>query len=179
MPTIPRAGTGTRQGRTKTGRLWTYVRDERPAGSGTPPSVWFAYSPDRKGIRPQTHLAGFQGTIHADGYAGFNRLFDGTRLEAGCWAHVRRKFYRYPSGAGQPLAATALDYIQALYRVEEQVQGKPPDERRQVRQAGRAGTGRAQAVASNDIGSVSRKSGTGKGHPLYAGSVAGIDPLQR
>ena len=123
------------RGRTKTGRLWTYVRDERPAGSDTPPSVWFAYSPDRKGIRPQTHLVGFQGTIHADGYTGFNRLFDGTRLEAGCWAHVRRKFYEIQQSQDSPLAATALDYIQALYRIEDQVRRKPPDERRQVRQA--------------------------------------------
>jgi len=126
------------KGRTKTGRLWTYVRDERPAGSNTPPSVWFAYSPDRKGIRPQAHLAGFRGTIHADGYAGFNRLFEGPRQEAGCWAHVRRKFYEIQQSQDSPLAATALDYIQALYRVEDQVRGKPPDERRQVRQA-RAG----------------------------------------
>jgi transposase len=127
------------KGRTKTGRLWTYVRDERPAGSETPPSVWFAYSPDRKGERTQAHLAPFRGTIHADGYAGFNRLFDdGTRLEAACWAHVRRKFYDIHESQGSPLAATALDYIQALYRIEEQVRGKPPDERLQARQA-RAG----------------------------------------
>lgn len=127
------------KGRTKTGRLWTYVRDERPAGSQIPPSVWFAYSPDRKGERTQAHLACFRGTIHADGYAGFNRLFDdGTRFEAACWAHVRRKFYDIHESQGSPLAATALDYIQALYRIEEQVRGRPPDERLQVRQA-RAG----------------------------------------
>jgi hypothetical protein len=125
-------------GRTRTGRFWTYVRDERPAGSDVPPAVWFAYSPDRQGIHPQSHLADFRGTIHADGYAGFNRLFDGTRQEAACWAHVRRKFYEIQQAQDSPLASTALDYIQALYRVEEQIRGKPPDERRQARRA-RAG----------------------------------------
>ncbi|MEE4146290.1 MAG: IS66 family transposase [Halieaceae bacterium] len=125
-------------GRTRTGRFWTYVRDERPAGSDAPPAVWFAYSPDRQGIHPQSHLADFRGTIHADGYAGFNRLFDGTRQEAACWAHVRRKFYEIQQAQDSPLASTALDYIQTLYRVEEQIRGKPPDDRRQARQA-RAG----------------------------------------
>lgn len=126
------------KGKTKTGRLWTYVRDERPAGSKTPPSVWFAYSPDRQGIRPQKHLARFRGTIHADGYAGFNRLFDHHRQEAGCWAHVRRKFYDIQQAQDSPLACQALNYIQALYQVEDLILGKPPDERRHVRQA-RAG----------------------------------------
>jgi transposase len=125
-------------GRTKTGRFWTYVRDERPMGSSTPPAVWFAYTPDRKGIHPQSHLADFEGTIHADGYAGFNRLFDGTRQEAACWAHVRRKFYEVQQAQDSPLAGIALDYIQALYQVEDPIRGKPPDERRQARQA-RAG----------------------------------------
>ncbi len=59
-------------GKTKTGRLWTYVRDGRPAGDTTPPAVWFAYSPDRRAQHPQTHLSAFQGALQADGYAGFN-----------------------------------------------------------------------------------------------------------
>src|SRR5690606_7893557 len=82
------------QGKTKTGRLWTYVRDERPAGSSTPPAVWFAYSPDRKGEHPRAHLRGFAGTLQADGYAGFAQLYaSGTIHEAACWAHARRKFF--------------------------------------------------------------------------------------
>ena len=78
------------KGRTKTGRLWTYVRDDRPAGSQTPPAVWFGYSPDRKGEHPVAHLKDFSGTLQADGYAGFNALYHSGRIqEAACWAHVR------------------------------------------------------------------------------------------
>jgi hypothetical protein len=127
------------RGRTKTGRLWTYVRDERPAGSDVAPAVWFAYSPDRQGKHPQHHLAHYEGILHADGYAGFNKLFEtGKRLESACWAHLRRKFYEIYAAQASPLAATALSYIQQLYRIEASIRGKPPDERRRVRQA-RAG----------------------------------------
>ena len=81
-------------GKTQTGRLWTYVRDDQPVGDTTPPAVWFAYSPDRKGIYPQTHLAKFKGVLQANAYAGFNALYeDGTIKEAACWAYARRKFH--------------------------------------------------------------------------------------
>src|SRR5579872_7522270 len=81
-------------GKTKTGRLWTYVRDDRPAGSNAASAVWFAYSPDRKGEHPAGHLQNYQGVLQADGYAGFNKLYETGRIvEAACWAHVRRKFY--------------------------------------------------------------------------------------
>lgn len=80
--------------KTKTGRLWTYVRDDRNAGSALAPAVWFAYNPDRKGIHPQTHLAGFSGVLQADAYVGFNELYrDGRITEAACWAHARRKIH--------------------------------------------------------------------------------------
>ncbi|SSL09070.1 IS66 family element, transposase [Klebsiella pneumoniae] len=73
--------------KTKTGRLWTYVRDDRNAGSELAPAVWFAYSQDRKGIHPQSHLAGFSGVLQADAYAGFNELYrNGQITEAACWA---------------------------------------------------------------------------------------------
>jgi len=124
------------KGRTKTGRLWTYVRDERPAKGEAAPSVWFAYSPDRKGEHPQRHLASYRGAIHADGYAGFNRLFEtGRRIEVACWAHVRRKFYEIHQAQASPVAATALDYIRQLYRVESAIRGKPPDERKSTRRS--------------------------------------------
>src|SRR5580658_574679 len=81
-------------GKTKTGRLWTYVRDDRPAGDATPAAVWFAYSPDRKGEHPQAHLGNFTGTLQADAYSGFHHLYgDGAIYEVACWAHTRRKFY--------------------------------------------------------------------------------------
>ena len=122
-------------GKTKTGRLWTYVRDGRPHGSDTPPAAVFFYSPDRKGERPQAHLKSFRGILHADGYAGFNAVFDGGRVtEAACWAHVRRKFFEEHATTQSPLAKEALDRIGTLYGIEEDIRGKPPDERRRVRQ---------------------------------------------
>ncbi len=123
------------QGRTKTGRLWTYVRDERPHHGQASPAVWFAYTPDRKGVHPKHHLHGYQGVLHADGYAGFNALYDnGQCLEAACWAHVRRKFYDVHVAQSSPLAAQALAYIQPLYQIESTIRGSPPDERRAQRQ---------------------------------------------
>jgi transposase len=127
------------RGRTKTGRLWTYVRDERPAQGEAMPAAWFAYSLDRKGIHPQQHLACFRGTLHADGYAGFGKLFRSEVIEeAACWAHARRKLYDVHQAQASPLAATALAHIRTLYAIEAEIRGRPPDERKRHRQA-RAG----------------------------------------
>ena len=123
-------------GKTKTGRLWTYVRDDRPAGDAAAPAVWFAYSPDRKGEHPERHLEKFRGTLQADAYAGFNQLYENGRIEqAACWAHVRRKFYDLEQAHASPVAREALVRIGALYGIEEQIRGRPPEQRRQVRQA--------------------------------------------
>ena len=123
-------------GKTKTGRLWTYVRDDRPAGSPEAPAVWFAYSPDRKGEHPANHLANFRGTLQADAFAGFNRLYEtGAILEAACWAHVRRKFHDLYEAHASPIAKEALERIAALYGIEKEIRGRPPDERRQIRNA--------------------------------------------
>ena len=123
-------------GRTKTGRLWTYVRDDRPAGESAAPAVWFAYSPDRKGEHPERHLEKFRGTLQADAYAGFNGLYENGRIQqAACWAHVRRKFYDLEQAHASPTAREALQQIGAFYGIEEQIRGKPPDERRAVRLA--------------------------------------------
>ena len=127
------------KGRTKTGRLWTYVRDERAFGGSSAPAVWFAYSPDRRGVHPQAHLKAYRGAIHADGYAGFNPLFEsGERQDVACWAHVRRKFYEIHQAQASPLAQAALLQIGRLYRIEAEIRGRPPDERRHARQT-RAG----------------------------------------
>ena len=83
------------RGTTRQGRLWTYVRDDRPAGSDDPPAVLLRYSPDRKGVHPVLHLGTFRGILQADGYAGFDRLYGERIQEAACWAHVRRKFYDF------------------------------------------------------------------------------------
>jgi transposase len=122
-------------GKTKTGRLWVYVRDERPFAGARPPAALFFYSPDRKGAHPRAHLKEFRGIIHADGYAGFNELFAGNRIvEAGCWAHVRRKFFDVHAANGSPIAKEALDRIGQLYGVEEMIKGLSPDHRRRERQ---------------------------------------------
>ena len=122
-------------GKTKTGRLWTYVRDDRPAGDTAAPAVWFAYSPDRKGEHPAQHLQKFRGTLQADAYAGFNQLYEDGRIEpAACWAHVRRHFYDLEQAHSSPVAREALQRIGALYGIEEPIRGRPPDERRALRQ---------------------------------------------
>ena len=132
---VPVLAPGT--GKTKTGRLWTYVRDDRPAGDLSPPAVWFAYSPDRKGEHPQRHLRDFRGTLQADAFAGFNALYeDASRgiCEAACMAHIRRKFYDLQQAHASPVAAEALRRIGELYAIESEIRGRVPDERKQVRQ---------------------------------------------
>jgi transposase len=122
-------------GKTKTGRLWTYVRDDRPAASSVPPAVWFAYTPDRKGEHPQRHLKKFAGTLQADAYAGFNAIYQTGRIqEAACWAHARRKFYDLHVARPSTLTAEALRRIAELYGIETTIRGKPPDERRRIRE---------------------------------------------
>jgi transposase len=121
-------------GKTKTGRLWTYVRDDRPSGSTESPAVCFAYSPDRKGEHPANHLRDFHGTLQADGFAGFNRLYEtGNITEAACWAHVRRKFYDLYQAHRSPIAEEALNRIGELYRIEKEIRGRPPNERQEIR----------------------------------------------
>ena len=123
-------------GKTKIGRLWTYVRDDRPAGDQAAPAVWFAYSPDRKGDHPEQHLSGFRGTLQADGYAGFNRIYEkGLVAEAACWAHVRRKFFDIHQAHASSLAAEAIARIGQLYAIETEIRGRAPDERRKIRQS--------------------------------------------
>src|SRR3954454_11998934 len=130
---VPVLAPGT--GKTKTGRLWTYVCDERPFAGARPPAALFFYSPDRKGQHPRDHLKEFSGVIHADGYAGFNELFAGNRIaEAACWAHVRRKFFDVHAATGSPIAKEALDRIGQLYRVEQTIHRVLPDNRRRERQ---------------------------------------------
>ena len=130
---VPILAPGT--GKTRTGRLWTYVRDERPHSGGRPPGAVFSASPDRKGAHPFAHLAGFKGVLQADGYAGFNGLYERGRIvEAACWAHVRRKFFDVHAATGSAVAREALERIGALYDIECDIRGQPPDARRYHRQ---------------------------------------------
>ena len=127
------------RGRTKTGRLWVYVRDDRAAASTDPPAVWFQYSPDRKGEHPQRHLAQFSGILQADAYGGWGKLYERGRIsEAACWAHARRPWWELHLSQGRApgtLAEQALQRIAALYAIEADIRGRPPDERRRERQA--------------------------------------------
>jgi transposase len=122
------------RGRTKTGQLWAYARDDRPWGGTEPPGVVYVYAPDRKAERPIAHLAGFKGVLQVDGYGGYRVLADrsGVML-AFCWSHVRRRFYELAAAGSAPIASEALERIAGLYRIESEVRGHNADERRAVR----------------------------------------------
>jgi transposase len=126
-------------GRTRTGRLWTYVRDDRPFGGADPPAAVYFYSPDRRGEHPAEHLASWAGLMQADAYAGYDRLYEAGRrpgpiVETACWAHARRKFFDLARLNKAPIAIEAVARIDALFAIERDINGLPPDERRQVRQ---------------------------------------------
>lgn len=123
------------RGKTKTGRLWVYVRDDRTAAGLAAPAVWFAYTGNRKGEHPRSHLADYRGVLQADAYGGYRALYaDGRVREAACWAHARRNFYDIDQARPNPVTAEALRRIGELYAIEARIRGKPPDERWRVRQ---------------------------------------------
>ena len=130
--------------KTRTGRLWTYVRDDRPFGGAEPPAAVFFYSPDRTAIHPEQHLAGYSGILQADAYSGFNALYapdrkPGPITEAGCWAHARRKFFELADIASKarnrqstvisPMAFEAVRRIDAIFMLERSINGRTPSER--------------------------------------------------
>ena len=126
------------KGQTRTGRLWTYVRDDRPFGGPDPPAAAFFYSPDRGGEHAERHLATYAGLMQADAYAGFNRLYEpgrkpGPILEAACWAHARRKFFDLARLAKAPIAIAAVERIDALFAIEREINGMTPQERQRIR----------------------------------------------
>src|SRR5580692_3353511 len=132
------------KGKTVTGRLWTYVRDDRPFGGRAPSAAVFFYSPDRTGIHPERHLAGYAGILQADAYAGFNALYapdrkGGAITEAGCWAHARRKLFELADIASKarkgkpttisPIAFEAVQKFDAIFALERSINGSSPTER--------------------------------------------------
>jgi transposase len=137
------------KGKTKTGRLWTYVRDDRPFAGPDPPAAVFFYSKDRTGEHPERHLEGFARILQADAYAGFNRLFEPDRkpgpvIEAACWAHARRKFFvladiglkaRGKLPVIAPLAVAAVRRIDAIFDAEHVINGAAAAHRLAVRRA--------------------------------------------
>jgi transposase len=138
------------RGGTKTARLWTYVRDDRPWSGNAPPAVIFYFSRDRSGEHPTAHLAGWQGILQADAYAGYNQLYDPKRqpepvTSALCWSHARRKFFELADIESNirkgkspkeisPIAFEAVRRIDALFDIERTIKGHTPEARLEVRQ---------------------------------------------
>jgi transposase len=126
------------KGKTRTGRLWTYVRDDRPFGGPDPPAVSFFYSPDRSAKHPEQHLASYAGLMQADAYAGFNRLYDASRkpapiTEVACWSHARHNFFDLARLAKAPIAIEAVKRIDELFAIEREINGLSPQQRLCVR----------------------------------------------
>ena len=121
------------RGRTKTGQLWAYARDDRPWGGSDPPMVAYVYAADRKAERPDAHLGDFAGVLQVDGYGGYAALAKRRQQIslAFCWAHVRRKFYELADSS--PVATEVLRRIALLYAIENEVRGRSADERRALR----------------------------------------------
>ena len=136
------------KGKTRTGRLWTYVRDDRPFSGAAPPAAIYYYSPDRSGVHPERHLAGYSGILQADAYSGFNALYEANRkpgpiTAVGCWAHARRYLFELAdvtsnardnsSKVISPIAFAAVQKIDAIFALEREITGKSSDERLAVR----------------------------------------------
>lgn len=123
------------RGKTATGRLWAYAVDDRGSGATTPPLVWYKFTPDRTGAYPQAELSSFAGYLQADAYAGYDKLYATNRVtEVACWAHFRRKIFDIHATKPTPLTTDLLARIGALYKIEAEVCGSPPDVRRRSRQ---------------------------------------------
>jgi transposase len=123
------------RGRTKTGQLFAYARDDRPWGGTDPPGVAYVYAPDRKAARPIAHLAGFVGVLQVDGYGGYRVLAERNAVTlAFCWAHVRRRFFELAAAGPAPIASEALQCIASLYQIESEIRGHSADDRHAVRQ---------------------------------------------
>ena len=120
--------------------MWALVRDERPWGGPAPPAVSYLYSPNRKGEHARLLLAGCHGFLHADGYSGFNGLYEPDAggavplVEVACWAHSRRKLFDVHAQTGSALAQEALERIAALFQIEAEINGHGPGKRWAVRQ---------------------------------------------
>jgi transposase len=123
------------RGRTKTGQLWAYARDDRPWGGADPPIAAYVYAEDRKSSQPIAHLAGFHGVLQVDGYAGYRALAKTNSVAlAFCWSHVRRRFYELAAAGPAPIASEALERIAKLYAIEKDIRGRDPEARRTARQ---------------------------------------------
>jgi len=156
------------KGKTRTGRLWAYVRDDQPFGGLDPPAAAFFYSPDRGGEHPERHLASYSGLMQADAYAGFNRLYEAARkrgpiIEAACWAHGRRKFFDLARLQKAPIAIEAIERIDALFAIEREINGLSAGQRRAVRnERSRPLVAELESWLRQQRAKLSRKSETAK-----------------
>jgi transposase len=128
------------KGKTRTGRLWTVVRDDRPFGGPDPPAAAYFYSPDRRGEHAQAFLRGYSGVLQADAFSGFGRLYGpgrpaGAITEAACWAHARRKLFEIAELKKAPIAIEAVRRIDALFAIEREINGMTAEARLAVRAA--------------------------------------------
>ena len=173
------------KGRTVTGRLWTYVRDDRPFGGPAPPAAMFFYSRDRSGEHPRGHLAKYAGILQADAYSGYSDLYDSARkpgriIEAACWAHGRRYLFKLADLAKAPLAIAAVRRIDGGVRHRTRPQrladGRAPGGACAGCSApgGRPGE-LDESRAESSVASCRR----GKGHGLHAQALARVLPVCR
>ena len=172
-------------GKTKTGRLWVVVRDERPWGSGVPPAAFYRYSEDRKAIHAEALLAGCRGFLHADGYAGFERLYkpfapagEPPLIEVACWAHVRRKFYEVHEETASPIALETLQRIAALFAIESRINGSAPERRLAERtEYARPLLDQLQDLPRHLADTDQRQERSCRGDPLCPGTLEGTVAL--
>ena len=122
------------RGRTKTGQLWAYARDDRPWSGTAPPAVAYVYAPGRGSEHPLAHLQGFAGVLQVDGYAAYGVLTKQGVTLAYCWSHCRRRFYELAAGGRAPVAAAALARIAKLYEIEAEIRGSSAAARQLARQ---------------------------------------------
>jgi transposase len=162
--TVPVLAPG--QGRTRTGRLWVVLRDERPWGSHVPPAAFYRYSADRRGIHAEALLGTCRGFLHADGYTGFDRLYRPTTpggepplTEIACWSHARRKFYDVHQETASPVTLEILQQIAVLFAIEGDVNGRPPEQRAAARsEHARPRLDQLKTFLETSLGRISGKS---------------------
>jgi transposase len=169
-------------GKTKTGRFWVYLRDERPHAGAGPPAVLYRYTPDRKGEHCRSHLASFAGHLHADGYSGFSELYEAKDAglacvtEVACWAHARRKFFDFHKSNGSPIAKEALDKIGVLFDIERTIAGKPPGMREAVRTANANSIAMKRRSPGPTTGGINRSGSTRSPEVATGPSPPGLQP---
>ena len=147
------------RGKTKTGYFWSMARDDRPFGGKDPPCVVYTYAPGRGGVHLQKLLASYRGIVLCDGYAPYKKLPADRITTAFCWAHLRRPFFKLAKNGNAPIATQALLRIAQLYKIEDTIRGKSPQERKTVRQEKSVPHVNAfRSFLERELGRVSKKS---------------------